>query len=93
MNVFCTADARNQHLQQEHEGEEYEDIELDGPDFKQRKVQYYLHQVISKCFNLHYLSFKSLLTLHAALYYIPHRQCNANLLLILFVIKLEIAIK
>ena len=68
VNVFCTAEARNQHLQQEHEGEEYEDIELDGPYFKQRKVQYYLHQVISKCFNLHYLSFKSLLILHAALH-------------------------
>ena len=55
VNVFCTAEARNQHLQEEHEGEEYEDIELDGPYFKQRKVQYYVHQVISMCFNLHYI--------------------------------------
>ena len=55
VNVFCTAEARNQHLQEEHEGEEYEDIELDGPYFKQWKVQYYVHQVISMCFNLHYI--------------------------------------
>ena len=47
VNVFCTAEARNQHLEEEHEGEEYEDIELDGPYFKQRKVQYYVHQVIA----------------------------------------------
>ena len=47
VNVFCTAEARNQHLQEEHEGEEYEDIELDGPYFKQRKVQYYVYQVIA----------------------------------------------
>ena len=51
MNVFFTAEARNQHLQEEHEGEEYEDIELDGPYFKQWKVQYYVHQVIASSSN------------------------------------------
>ena len=51
VNVFCTAEARNQHLQEEHEGEEYEDTELDGPYFKQRKVQYYVHQVIASSSN------------------------------------------